>query len=59
MKPLNRLLGVINLFMLLAGQKELPLLSAIGQSAEEAEAFLDPLSKIVKTLRGIRALIPV
>lgn len=59
MKPLNRLLGVINLIMTLAGQEEIPLLSSIGSSVEEAEAFLVPLDEIVATLRDIRAVIPV
>lgn len=51
LKPLNRLLGVINLFMLLAGQGDLPALGAIGSTAEEAEAALDPLSQTVATMR--------
>jgi len=59
MKPLNRLLGVINLFMQLAGQQPLPLLSSIGGAVEEAEQFLVPLDQIVATLRQIRAVIPV
>ncbi len=59
MKPLNRLLGVINLFMTLAGQDGIPPFDAIGSTAAEAEAFLDPLSATVTTLRTIRSFIPV
>lgn len=54
--PVNRLIGVINLFVELAGLPKLPDLSDLGDDAQAALGVLDPL---VDQLKAARAAIPV
>jgi hypothetical protein len=54
--PVNRLIGVINLFVELAGLPKLPDLSNLGNDAQAALGVLDPL---VDQLKAARSAIPV
>ena len=54
--PVNRLIGVINLFVELAGLPKLPDLSDLGDDAQAALGSLDPL---VDQLKAARSAIPV
>jgi hypothetical protein len=54
--PINRLIGVINLLLELAGLEKLPDLENLGSDAEEALGILDD---IVSTLQQARAALPV
>ena len=54
--PVNRLIGVINLFVELAGLPKLPDLSNLGNDAQAALGVLDPL---VEQLKAARSAIPV
>lgn len=54
--PVNRLIGVINLFMELVGLPKLPDLSNLGT---DAQAALAPLDAVVEQLKNARAAIPV
>ncbi|MBI3184813.1 MAG: hypothetical protein HYZ28_21965 [Myxococcales bacterium] len=54
--PVNRLIGVINLFMEIVGLPKLPDLSNLGT---DAQAALAPLDAIVEQLKTARAAIPV
>lgn len=54
--PVNRLIGVINLFVELAGLPKLPDLSNLGSDAQAALDVLDPL---VDQLKAARSAIPV
>jgi len=53
--PVNRLIGVINLFVELVGLPKLPDLSNLGT---DAQAALVPLDAMVKQLKTARAAIP-
>ncbi len=55
-KPVNRLVGVVNLFMELAGLQKLPDLADLGTDAQAALASLDA---VVDQLKAARAAIPV
>lgn len=54
--PVNRLIGVINLFMEIVGLPKLPDLSNLGT---DAQAALAPLDAVVEQLKNARAAIPV
>jgi hypothetical protein len=53
--PVNRLIGVINLFMEFAGLPKLPDLANLGT---DAQAALEPLDLIVDQLKTARSAIP-
>ncbi len=53
--PVNRLIALINVFMELIGLPKLPDLANLGS---DAEAALEPLEHMVKTLKDVRATIP-
>jgi hypothetical protein len=54
--PVNRLIGVINVFMSLAGLKPLPDLANLGT---DAQAALEPINLIIDQLETARSAIPV
>lgn len=54
--PLNRLVGVINLFMELLGLPKVPDISSLG---DDAEAALVPLDAAIDALKAAHAAIPV
>ena len=56
MAPLNRLVGVINLFMELLGLPKVPDISSL---CDDAEAALVPLDAAIDGLKAARAAIPV
>jgi hypothetical protein len=53
--PVNRLIGVINLFMGLAGLDPLPDLANLGT---DAQAALEPIDLIIDQLKTARSAIP-
>ena len=53
--PVNRLIGVINLFMGLAGLEPLPDLANLGT---DAQAALDPIDLVIDQLKTARSAIP-
>jgi hypothetical protein len=55
MKPLNRLVGLLNLFLQLAGLPTIPDLANLG---DDAEAALAPLDAIIDSLKTVRAGLP-
>jgi len=55
MKPLNRLVGLLNLFLQLAGLPTVPDLSNLG---DDAEAALAPLDAVIDSLKTVRAGLP-
>jgi hypothetical protein len=55
MKPLNRLVGLLNLFLQLAGLSTIPDLADLG---DDAEAALAPLDAVIDSLKAIRAGLP-
>jgi hypothetical protein len=55
MKPLNRLVGLLNLFLELAGLPKIPDLANLG---DDAEAALVPLDAIIDSLKTVRAGLP-
>jgi len=55
MKPLNRLVGLLNLFLQLAG---LPAIPDLGNLGDDAEAALAPLDAVIDSLKTIRAGLP-
>lgn len=55
MKPLNRLVGLLNLFLQLAGLQPIPDLANLG---DDAEAALAPLDAVIDSLKTIRAGLP-
>jgi hypothetical protein len=54
--PLNRLLGVINLFLTLIGQSPLPTLNTLGDDPATAIQNIDP---VIAMLQTIRSFIPI
>jgi hypothetical protein len=54
--PVNRLIALVNVFCELAGVGPLPDLSDLGH---DAQAALQPLDDVVRTLKQIRGAIPV
>ena len=54
-QPVNRLIGVINLFMGLAGLEPLPDLANLGT---DAQAALDPIDLVIEQLKTARSAIP-
>ena len=54
-KPLNRLVGVLNLFLQLVGLSPLPDLANLG---DDAEAALTPLDLVIQKLQTARAALP-
>jgi hypothetical protein len=55
MAPLNRLIGILNVLLELAG---LPCVPALGTFAEVSEAILAPLDAAIELLEQIKAAIP-
>jgi len=55
MKPLNRLVGLLNLFLQLAGLPPIPDLANFG---DDAEAALVPLDAVIDSLKTVRAGLP-
>jgi hypothetical protein len=55
MKPLNRLVGLLNLFLQLAGLPTIPDLSDLG---DDAQAALAPLDAVIDSLKTVRAGLP-
>jgi hypothetical protein len=55
MKPLNRLVGLLNLFLQLAGLPPIPDLANLG---DDAEAALAPLDAVIDSLKTVRAGLP-
>ena len=55
MKPLNRLVGLLNLFLQLAGLPPIPDLANLG---DDAEAALTPLDLVIQQLQTARAALP-
>jgi len=55
MKPLNRLVGLLNLFLQLAGLPPIPDLTNLG---DDAEAALAPLDAVIDSLKTIRMGLP-
>jgi len=55
MKPLNRLVGLLNLFLQLAGLPTIPDLANLG---DDAEAALAPLDAVIESLKTVRAGLP-
>ncbi|MEW6434366.1 MAG: hypothetical protein AB1730_22940 [Myxococcota bacterium] len=55
MKPLNRLAGLLNLFLQLAGLPTIPDLANLG---DDAEAALAPLDAVIDSLKTVRAGLP-
>lgn len=56
MKPLNRLVGVLNILLQMIGLKPLP---DFGHLGSDAEAALEPLDAVIKQLQTARAAVPV
>ncbi len=56
MTPLNRLLGIVNLFLQLIGQDPIPSLASLGP---DPSAALEPLAVVIKGLQTIEAGIPL
>jgi hypothetical protein len=55
MKPLNRLVGLLNLFLQLAGLQPIPDFKNLGN---DAEAALAPLDAVIDSLKTVRAGLP-
>jgi hypothetical protein len=55
MKPLNRLVGLLNLFLQLAGLQPIPDFKNLG---DDAEAALAPLDAVIDSLKTVRAGLP-
>jgi hypothetical protein len=55
MKPLNRLVALLNLFLQLAGLSPIPDFKNLG---DDAEAALAPLDAVIDSLKTIRAGLP-
>jgi len=55
MKPLNRLVGLLNVFLQLAGLPTIPDLANLG---DDAEAALTPLDAVIDSLKTVRAGLP-
>jgi hypothetical protein len=55
MKPLNRLVGLLNLFLQLAGLPPIPDFKNLG---DDAEAALAPLDAVIDSLKTVRAGLP-
>lgn len=55
MKPRNRLVGLLNLFLQLAGLPTIPDLANLG---DDAEAALAPLDAVIDSLKTVRAGLP-
>lgn len=53
--PLNRLIGIVNILLQLAGQDCIPVIGGIG---EVSEAVLAPIDAIIELLQNIMAVIP-
>lgn len=56
MAPLNRLIGVLNLFLKLIGQKPLPNLASLPANTQDA---IDQLQGVVDLLEKVRKSIPI
>jgi hypothetical protein len=55
MKPLNRLVALLNLFLQLAGLSPIPDFKNLG---DDAEAALAPLDAVIDSLKTVRAGLP-